>query len=251
MPKVTLKTPEQIEIMAKGGKILSETKKYLYKLVEPGVSAWEIEVAADKFIKDQGAFPSFKKVPGYSWATCVNVNTGVVHGIPKKETVFEKGDVVSVDVGVYLDGFHTDSAITKYLGKDPKIVKFLEIGRKSLKAAIKEAKEGNTIGDISKAYEKVLFQANLNPIWSLTGHGVGRDLHEDPYVPCFYSNSASERVKIAKGMTLALEVMYTEGNGDLVLDRDGWTLRTKDAKISALFEETVAITDKGTIILTA
>lgn len=250
MPKVTIKTPKEIEIMARGGKILSETKKYLYDLVKPGVSAWDIEVAADHFIKEHGAFPSFKKVPGYSWATCINVNNGVVHGIPKKETIFEKNDVISVDVGVFLDGFHTDSAISKYLGSEPRIVKFLETGRAALNKAIKNAVEGNTIGDISKAYEEVLSEANLNPIRSLTGHGVGRELHEDPYIPCFASNSASERVKITKGMTLALEVMYTEGSGNLVLDKDGWTLRTKDGKISALFEETVAITDKGTVILT-
>lgn len=250
MTKITIKTPEEMAVMAEGGKILAYVRDELFKIVAPGVTAWDVEMAADRLIKEKGAFPSFKKVQGYSWATCINVNTGVVHGIPRKETVFEDGDVVSVDVGVFYKGFHTDTAVTKYLGKDPKIVKFLETGRRALNNAIKQAKAGNTIGDIAKAYQDTLNRASLNPVRSLTGHGVGKNLHEDPYIPCFTSNSASERVKIVPGMTLALEVMYTFGSGDLTLDNDGWTLRTKDAKLAALFEETVAIGVTGTSILT-
>ncbi len=250
MPKITIKTDAEIAIMAEGGKKLARVKKALYKLVLPGISAMQIEEAAVDLIKKEGAEASFKKVRGYHWATCINVNTGVVHGIPKKETIFEEGDVVSIDVGIFYKGFHTDTAITKYLGHDPKIIKFLETGQKAVKNAIAAATVGNTIGDIAQAYEEVLTKAKLHPIWSLTGHGVGRDLHEDPYIPCYVGGSTHERVTIKPGMTLALEVMYTEGSGDIALDKDGWTLRTKDAKIAALFEETVAVTPRGTKILT-
>lgn len=250
MYALNLKTEDDIKKMAEGGAILAEAKKVLYKAIEVGVSAWDIETLADSFIRKAGAEPSFKKVPGYKWATCVNINSGAVHGIPKKETIFKKEDVISVDVGVYYRGFHTDSACSKYLGTDPGKKKFLEVGRKSLDAAIASAIAGNTIGDISKAYETVLKGGGYNPIWSLTGHGVGRELHEDPYIPCFYKKTRESRVTIVPGMTLALEVMYTTGSGDIVLDKDGWTLRTRDGTIAALFEETVAITQEGTIVLT-
>ena len=250
MPKVELKTPEEIAIMAEGGKKLGRVKNALFDLVKPGMSAMDVEEAAVRLIKAEGAEASFKRVPGYHWATCINVNSGVVHGIPKKETIFEENDVLSIDVGVYYKGFHTDTAISKYLGTDPKRAKFLEVGRQALNNAIKKAIAGNKIGDISRAYEETLTKAHLNPVRSLTGHGVGRELHEDPYIPCFVGNSADERVTIVPGMTLALEVMYTEGSGELKLEKDGWTLRTKDATISALFEETVAVTATGTQILT-
>ena len=236
--------------MSEGGAKLARVRDALFELIKPGLTAMDIEEAAVRLIKEEGAEASFKKVQGYSWATCINVNTGVVHGIPKKSTVFKENDVVSVDVGVYFRGFHTDTAVTKYLGKNPEIIKFLEIGKRAVKNAIAAATAGNKIGDIARAYEDTLKSAHLNPIWTLTGHGVGRELHEDPYIPCYVGHTADERVIIEPGMTLALEVMYTPGSGDIVLDEDGWTLRTKDAKIAALFEETVAVTPKGTKILT-
>ncbi len=248
--KIHLKSEQQIAIMSEGGKKLARVRNELFKLVNPGVSAWDIELAAVRLIANEGAEASFKKVPGYHWATCINVNTGAVHGIPHKEIIFQEDDVVSIDVGVFFKDFHTDTAVTKYLGVKEEKTHLLSVGRQAVKNAIKAAKVGNTIKDIAFAYESTLSKGGLNPIRSLTGHGVGRELHEDPYVPCFVGNSPEERVKIVPGMTLALEVMYTEGSGELKLDKDGWTLRTKDATIAALFEETVAITEKGTLILT-
>ncbi len=247
---IPLKDERAISAMKEGGEKLAKVKKALYELVNPGVSAWDIELAAVKLIANEGGEASFKKVPGYKWATCINVNSGVVHGIPKKETIFAEGDVVSVDVGMFYKGFHTDTAISKYLGVDESKVHFLSVGREAVKNAIKEARVGKTIGDIARAYERTLTDAGFNPIKSLTGHGVGRELHEDPYIPCFVSGAPEERVKIVPGMTLALEVMYTEGSGQLKLDKDGWTLRTKDGTIAALFEETVAVTATSTLILT-
>jgi methionyl aminopeptidase len=158
--------------------------------------------------------------------------------------------VVSVDVGIYYKGFHTDTALSVYLGKESDKKNFLEAGREADLAGIKEVKAGKTIGDISAAIEKVLFSHNLKPVWNLTGHGVGRELHEEPNIPCFVANDAGMEVKIVPGMVLAVEVMFTTGDGELMQDRDGWTLRTKDGKIAGLWEETVAVTRHGPIVVT-
>jgi len=250
MKKLTLKTEEELKIMQEGGKKLSRVKKALAKAVKPGVNALEIEDLANKLISEENAYPSFKKVPNYKWATCVNVNDGVVHGIPKKETIFKVGDVISVDVGIYYKGFHTDTALTVYLGKDKEKKDFLEAGRKSMLAGVKEVKKGKTIGDISRAIEKVLIENDLRPIWNLTGHGVGKELHEEPNIPCFISGDPIEKLVIREGMVLAVEVMYTTGNGHIKMDKDGWTLRTKDGKIAGLWEETVAVKSNGSFVLT-
>lgn len=240
----------KIEAMRKGGKILFEVKEKAKAMIKPGVTAYEIDKVVDDGIKARGASPSFKTVSGYDWATCVNVNEGVVHGIPKKSTVFKKGDLVSVDLGVLYKGFHTDSAFTVLLGSDNEKEKFLKIGRDAVSAGIKSAKVGNKIGDISRSIEKVLKSNGVNPIWSLTGHGVGEKLHEKPLIPNYVAGSKDEKVDIINGMTLAIEVMYTKGSGNVKLDDDGWTLYSDDGKITALLEETVAVTSDGSVILT-
>jgi len=250
MNKITIKTEEEMEIMAEGGAKLARVKKALGAAVKPGVSAWDIEELASRLIEEEGAYPSFKKVPNYKWATCINVNDGVVHGIPRKTVIFKEEDIVSVDVGIYYKGFHTDTALSVYLGKDPIKKKFLEVGRQSDLAGIKEVKKGKTIGDISRAIEKVLFANNVKPVWSLTGHGVGRQLHEMPYIPCYDAADKASELVIGVGFVLAVEVMFTLGDGELKEDNDGWTLRTKDGKIAGLWEETVAVTANGPIIIT-
>lgn len=250
MHKIDLKTPKDLEKMARGGKILKETKEVVNEAIKVGVSAADIEKIATEFIESKGAEPSFKKVSGYSWTTCINVNEGVVHGIPHSDIIFAPNDVVSVDLGVFYEGFHTDSALTKYLGDDPTIKKFLSSGMRALDKAINAAKVGNTIKDIARATQSTIEASGYSIIKALTGHGVGRELHEDPRVPCFVSGSPDEAVEIVAGMTLAVEIMYTTGKGDIKLEKDGWTLSTKDAKISALFEDTVAITTNGKRILT-
>jgi len=250
MGKFELKTDKQIESMKVGGKKLSQIRRALAAAVKPGVSAMDIENLAVQLIKEAGGAASFKMVPDYHWATCINVNDGVVHGIPRAETVFKKGDIISVDVGIYYEGLHTDCATTVYLGDDPEVKRFTEASRAALKAGIKKAQVGRKIGDISKAIEEVLIKHKINPVWNLTGHGVGRELHEDPRIPNYYSGSKDEKLEIVPGMTLAIEVMATPGSGDMVLAKDGWTLRTKDATIAALFEETIAVTKTGTFVLT-
>ncbi|HWA52169.1 MAG TPA: type I methionyl aminopeptidase [Patescibacteria group bacterium] len=250
MRKISLKTEAEMQIMLEGGKKLGRVKKALGKAVKPGVNAMEIENLARKLIKEEGAKGSFDKVPHYKWVTCINVNDGVVHGIPKETTIFKEGDVVSVDVGIYYKGFHTDTALTVYLGKDQGKKDFLAYGRKADLAGIAQVKKGKTIGDIAKAIEKELIAHNLRPIWVLTGHGVGHELHEEPSIPNYFSDDPVMDLVIGEGMVLAVEVMYTPGDGEIRQDKDGWTLRTKDGTIAGLWEETVAITSRGPIVLT-
>jgi len=250
MDKFYTKSKDEIEIMAECGQKLARVKKALFDKVAEGVNAWDIEELAVDLIKKEGAEASFKKVPGYSWATCVNVNAGLVHGIPKKEIVFKKGDVVGVDLGLYFKGFHTDCSFSKGIDVDSGTEKFLEAGREALDKAIQAARVGNRIYDISEAIEKTVISAGYSPIRALVGHGVGRGLHEDPPIPCFVPGPKEDSVEIAEGATFAIEVMYAQGGSDLVQENDGWTISTQDGKISALFEETVAVVNGRPKVLT-
>jgi len=239
-----------MKIMAEGGKKLLKVKKALTEKVQVGVSAAEVEDLADKLIKKSGGKASFKMVPKYSWATCVNVNSGVVHGIPHKHIKFKKGDVVSIDVGMFYKGFHTDTSFSIGLEVDKKTNKLLETGKHALNEAIKESVAGNRVYDISKTIQGIVENGGYQPIKALVGHGVGKDLHEGPQIPCFVMGGREETSEIREGMVFAIEVMYTMGNPKIQIDEDGWTISTRDGKISALFEETVAVTKNGPIVLT-
>lgn len=251
MEKVHIKTSEEIKIMTEGGHKLAQIRDKLEAAVAAGVSAWDIEELANDLIEKSGGQSSFKMVPGYSWSTCVNVDDGVVHGIPKKEIVFKKGQIVSIDVGLFYKGFHTDTSTSVLVdSSDKNLMNFLAVGRKALKNAISEARVGNFVRDISAAYERTLTEAKLTPVWRLTGHGVGRSLHELPYVPCFARGADIEPLELVPGLVLALEIMYTKGNGNIKTAQDGWTIVTQDGKISALFEETVSVDSHGPVVLT-
>jgi len=247
---IPLKNDSEIQIMAEGGKKLARVKKVLAEAVKAGVKASEIEDLAVKLIKEEGAEASFKKVSGYHWATCVNVNAGLVHGIPASSVIFKKSDLVSIDVGVLFKGFHTDTSISIGVDLSPEDRKFLNTGREALEKALKEAKEGNYIYDISKAIEDTIESAGYTTIKALVGHGVGRELHEEPQIPCFILGTRQESLEIKRGMVLAIEVMYAKGSDKVEVLEDGWTIVTRDGKISGLFEDTVAVTDKGPIVLT-
>jgi methionyl aminopeptidase len=247
---IPLKTPGEIEIMVEGGKKLARVKKILGEVVKEGVKASEIEELAVKLIKEEGAEASFKKVPGYHWATCVNVNEGLVHGIPTSGLIFKKGDLVSIDVGIYFKGFHTDTSISVGIDLTPENRKFLNVGQEALNKALKSVKVGNYVYDISKAIEDFIEGAGYATIKALVGHGVGRELHEEPQIPCFMPGKREESPQIMPGMVLAVEVMYAMGSDKVELDKDGWTIATHDGKISGLFEETVAVTNKGSKVLT-
>lgn len=247
--EIVIKSPEEIEVMREGGKKLAKIKNALKKAVKIGANAAEIEELAVSLIEKEGAKPSFAMVPGYSWATCINVNDGLVHGIPKKEAVFRKGDLVSVDVGIYYKGFHTDTSFSLGLDADGETSRFLNIGEEALDNAIKAAVPGNYIFDISKAMEETLAKAGYSPIRALVGHGVGRELHEEPQIPCFVPGKVEDSPEIREGMVFAIEAMFALGAPDVYQDNDGWTIRTRDGKISALFEDTVAVgKDKAEVL---
>lgn len=250
MEPISIKTEAEIEKMKEGGEKLARVKAKLREKVAPGVSADEIETLANVLIKEEGAQASFKLVEGYSWATCINVNDGLVHGIPKKETVFKKGDLVSVDVGLFYKGFHTDTSFSLDVDGSKETKSFLQAGREALNSAIREARPKARIYDISAAIEKKIKSKDYTPIRALVGHGVGKSLHEEPAIPCFTIGKREESPEILPGMVLAIEVMYTHGSPEIVRESDGWTISTRDGKISALLEETVAVTSHGPIVLT-
>lgn len=247
---IDIKTPDEIKIMAEGGKKLARVKNQLKEAVKPGVTAMDIELLAAKLIKEEGAQGSFNKVPGYSWMTCISINEGLVHGIPKKEMVFKDGDKVSVDVGLFYKGFHLDTSISVGINLSPENKKFLNIGQNALEKAISKAQVGNYIYDISEAIESTIEAAGYTVVKALVGHGVGRELHEDPQIPCFVPDRITDSPKIVPGMVLAIEVMYAQGSDKVEILEDGWTIAMRDGKMSGLFEESVAVTEKGPIVLT-
>jgi len=247
---ILLKSESEIEIMAEGGAKLGRVKKALAEAVKEGVRASDIEDLAVKLIKEEGAECSFKKVPGYHWATCVNVNEGLVHGIPVSSVIFKKGDIVKIDVGVYFKGFHTDTSISVGIDLSPEGRKFLNTGREALAKALKEVKEGNYIYDISKAIEDAVEEVGYATIKALVGHGVGRELHEEPQIPCFVLGERTGSAQIKPGMVLAVEVMYAAGSDKVEVLEDGWTIAMRDGKISGLFEDTIAVTKLGPKVLT-
>jgi methionyl aminopeptidase len=248
--KIFVKSPGDIQKMAEGGKKLSKIKKALKKAVCLGATAGEIEELAASLIKKEEGKPSFMMVPNYKWATCINVNEGLVHGIPKPEIVFKKGDVVSVDVGFFYKGFHTDTSFSVGIGVDKALENFLETGKIALKRAINEAKAGNYIFDISKAIEDTVKGAGYTPVKALVGHGVGKLLHEGPQIPCFTGGRRENSPRITPGIVLAIEVMYAQGSDEVEIAKDGWTIFMRDGKMAALYEETVAVTSHGSLVLT-
>jgi len=250
---IKLKNSKEIGIMQKGGDILSLVLDECLRNIKPGVSEIEIDNLAEELIKKHGAIPGFKMVDGYFNSTCISTNNVVVHGIPT-EYRFEPGDIVGVDCGVFLDGFNTDMSGTVVVpGKeDEKIKKFVDAGKEALDAAIKEAIIENRIGDISKKIQDIIEGKNgYSVVRSLVGHGVGRDLHEDPEIPGFLDKEIAKTAKLKEGMTIAIEIIYNMGDPEvLYVNDDGWTISTKDGSVSGLFEKTVAITIGGPQVLT-
>lgn len=248
MTKISIKTPAEIKIMAEGGKKLAEVRDQVAAAAKAGITTEELDALADKLITKTGGKASFKMVPGYSHATCMNVNEVVVHGIPNKYRL-KTGDKLGIDVGLYYKGFHTDTSVTVMV--NGKTTKFLEVGKGALNLAISKVKPGNRIMDISRAMQETVEAAGYSAIRALTGHGVGRYLHEEPAIPCFVMGKYEHSPKIVPGMVVAVEVMYNEGVSEVMYKNDdGWTIATADGKISGLYEETVAVTSHGPVILT-
>jgi methionyl aminopeptidase len=248
MHKISIKTLEEIEIMAEGGKLLGRIRDETVKQIKPGMTTAEVDKVADELINICGGSASFKMVKGYHHATCVNLNDVVVHGVPNG-TIIKDSDKVALDVGLYYKGWHTDTSTT--ISFNPEHTKFLEVGRRALKKAINEAKIGKRVTDVSWGMQSVCEAEGCQMVRALTGHGIGRELHEDPYIPCFVMEGEQYSPRLEEGMVIAIEVMYNAGTWDVVYKNDdGWTVGTADGKISGLFEETVAITKSGPRILT-
>lgn len=257
--KIFIKTPQEIEIMAKGGKILSETMWEVLNHAKPGVSELELDDLAEKLIRKQGGEPGFKKVEGYKHTICISTNEVVVHGIPTPYR-FQEGDIVGIDCGVFLEGFHTDmSESVQVKGKngkvkserDEKIEKFLVNGKQALEEAIKQVKPGNRIGHISQTIQRIVEGGGYSVVRELIGHGVGKELHEDPPIPGYLSGRIEKTPLLREGMVIAVEIIYNMGKKEVVFSgKDDWTIETKDGSLSGLFERTVAITKEGNKILT-
>lgn len=249
---IKLKTEEEITVMAESGKRLKAVVKELLPLIRAGITTLDIDKKAEELIKKQGGDSSFKTVPGYLFSTCLTVNEQIVHTKPCNR-VLKDGDVLTLDIGMLYKGWHTDYAITKVVGgesKDEKINKFLKIGENTLYLAIKEAKIGNRLGAISQVIEREIKGNGYFIIKELTGHGIGKKLHEDPYVFGFVERPIDKTLLIKNGLVIAIEIIYAMGTEEMVYEKDNWSIMTKDRSLSACFEHTIAITEKGPIILT-
>ena len=256
---IDIKTIDEIEKMAEGGHILAQVLDEVLKNVRVGVSEIELDKLAEEEILRRGAEPAFKKVKNYKNAICVSTNNAVVHGIPTKYK-FKERDLVGIDCGVYFKGFNTDMAQTlrvrsqksnlKSQKEKDKIDIFLETGERALNEAIKVARAGNRIGHISKTIQDIVEGSGYSVVRNLVGHGIGKKLHEEPEVPGFLDTNINRTPTLKAGMTIAIEVIYNMGGSDVLLSKDGWTIKTRDKSLSGVFERTIAVTDKEPIVLT-
>lgn len=234
------------------GKKLAQAFAETLRMIKPGMSLREIDQWAERAIEAQGGRPSFKMVAGYRWTCCLNLNEGVVHGIPNERKV-QSGDVVSLDMGLCYRGWHADMAYTFIAGKPLSWIwqdKFLKTGREALEAAISQVKEGERVARISEAIERKIREGGFFPVETLTGHGIGRELHQDPFIPCVVRGEKEEEAVLSSGQGLAIEVIYLEEETPLVTLADGWTIQTKNGKIAGLFEKTVVVRGSKAEVLT-
>lgn len=248
---IPIKTEQELKIMQEGGKRLALAFGMVLKEVRTGIELRDLDSLAEKLVKKQGGFPSFKTVRDYRWTTCINLNQGVVHGIPNESKINE-GDVLSLDMGMLFEGFHTDMARTVIVGGKADVLKteFLKAGKVALKKAVKKAQIGNRVGDITYVIEQEITQAGFSPIESLTGHGVGKKLHEEPQILGVLKQKPEQTPLLEEGMALAIEIIYAQGKPDLRIKSDGWTIETADGKLAGLFEDTMVLTTKGPLIIT-
>jgi methionyl aminopeptidase len=242
------KSEREIEKIAASGALVAETIAHVGSLLAPGVTTEALDDAAGAFIREHGGVPTSEGYNGFPKAICVAQNEVVVHGIPGAYEVLE-GDVITIDVGVTLDGYIADSAYTFGVGEiAPEAQRLLDVAQDALAAGIAEARVGNRVGDVSHAVQSLVEGAGFTIVRSLVGHGVGRYYHEDPHIPNFGQPGRGPR--LSEGMTIAIEPMITAGEAEVTLAEDGWTISTVDGSLSAHFEHTVAITGDGPRILT-
>ena len=236
---IYLKTDEEIELLRAANQIVARTLAEVAKVIAPGVTTLKLDAIAEEYIRSQGAVPGFKGYGGFPGTLCVSVNENVVHGIPSNYALRE-GDIVSVDCGAVKDGYNGDSTYTFCVGEvDEEVLRLLRTTKESLYVGIEHAVEGNRIGDIGHAIQEYCEKRGYGVVREMCGHGVGRKLHEDPDVPNYGRRGTGPLIK--NGMVIAIEPMINMGSKNIVIERDGWTTRTKDRKPSAHYEHTIAI----------
>jgi methionyl aminopeptidase len=245
---IVRKSDAEITIMAAAGRIVADCLDELATAAQPGVATRELDVLADDFIRARGGEASFKGYRGYPKSICTSVNDMVVHGIPGKQKV-RAGDLLSIDVGVTFNGFIADSALTVGVGQvDDDARRLMDVTRASLEAALKQCRVGGRLGDVSHGVQLVVEAAGFNVVRSLVGHGVGRQMHEDPQIPNYGEPGRGPRLEA--GMVFAIEPMVNMGGHEVFIAPDGWAIHSADGSLSAHFEHTVAITGQGPRVLT-
>lgn len=243
------KSPAEIELMAAAGEVVAGTLALLGESIRPGVTTAELDGIAEEHIRSLGGEPTFKGYRGYPAATCLSPNDMIVHGIPG-DYALDEGDILSADVGVTLDGFVADSAYTFAVGEvTDDTERLLEACKAALEAAIEHCREGSRLSDISHAVQEVAEGAGFSVVRELSGHGIGRSMHEDPQILNF--GEAGRGPVLGEGMTLAIEPMITMGAPEIVVHDDRWSISTADGSLAAHFEHTVAVTSEGPKVLTA
>jgi methionyl aminopeptidase len=242
------KSASEIELMQRAGRIVVDTLALIGDHVRPGATTAELDVLADEFIRVHGAVPTFKGYRGYPASICTSPNDMIVHGIPGPYAL-EEGDILSVDVGVTLDGYVGDSSYTFAVGRiEPDAERLLEVCQDALAAGIEQCQPGGRLSDISHAIQRVTEENGYSVVRALVGHGVGRSMHEDPQIPNF--GPPGRGPELAPGMVFAIEPMINAGGPDITVEDDQWSIRTADGSLSAHFEHTVAVTEEGPRILT-
>ncbi|MBR6004667.1 MAG: type I methionyl aminopeptidase [Clostridia bacterium] len=246
---IVLKTSKELQLMKEAGAVAAGALKAAGEAVRPGITTFEIDRIARKFIEDAGAYPTFLGYNGYPAATCISINDVVIHGIPSKSRPVKEGDIVSIDIGATYKGYVGDNAATFAAGKiSPEAKRLSDTTREALYKGIEAAVAGNRVGDIAYAVQSYCEERGYSVVRTFTGHGVGTQMHEDPSVPNFGTPGRGQR--LIPGMTIAIEPMINMGTHEVVQLSDGWTIKTKDGKLSAHFENTIAITKDGPVILT-
>ncbi len=246
---ITIKPLEEIEIMAEGGRILAGIMDELQKMVKPGITPKELDRTAEELIFKSGAKPAFKGYDGFPTVLCVSVNQVIVHGLPS-DLKLKQGDICSLDLGLKWKGYFADMAITVPVGEvSPEAQRLIRVTKKALKRGIKKVRPGNTIGDIGNTIQRYVESQGFSVVRDLCGHGIGRELHEDPQIPNYGQRHKGEKIK--EGMVLCLEPMVTVGDWQIKKSKDGYGFETRDGSLSAHFEHTIAVTKDGSRVLTS
>lgn len=250
--KIILKTDEEIEIIRQNGKVIASLFEHFKAIIKPGISTFKLDSIAYEWINDHQATPSFKGYGGFPASICTSLNEVVIHGIPSKIEVLKEGDILGIDVGVYKNGFHSDSAFTFMVGEvNTEVQQLIKTTKQALALGISAAKYGRTLFDIAKAIQQHVNENNFGIVKNFVGHGIGKNLHEPPQVPN-YVQSGLSKIRLQKGMVIAIEPMVTiNPSGIVYTGSDDWSVYTQDHSFSAHFEHTIAITTDGPVILTS